>query len=165
MPGESASNLAETIFGCILRLTYPMKNLFISLLLTLGAITLFSGCSSGVERIGLRVELVKLERKADGSLLASLLFSNPNVGSLNVAKSTHTLLLNGKPAGVLETVEPVGLPAQQAVTSTAVLKRAAGAPEISGTATYQMASLIILSIYDDNTEKYKTSSSGSVVVP
>lgn len=141
-----------------------MKKLFISLLLAFGLITLLNGCSSGVERIGLRVDLVKLERKADGSLLASLLFSNPNIGSLNVAKSTHTLSLNGKPAGVLETTEPLGLPAQQTITTTVVLKRAAGVSELSGTATYQLSSVITLSIYDDNTEKYKTSASGTVAV-
>jgi len=142
-----------------------MKKLFMSVLLALGAITLLNGCSSSsVERIGLRVDLVKLERKADGSFLASLLFSNPNVGSLNIAKSSHTLLLNGKPAGVLETTEPVGLPAQQTATITAVLKGPPGIADLSGTATYQMASLITLSIYDSNTERYKTSSSGSVAV-
>lgn len=141
-----------------------MKKLFLSLLLALGVIALLNGCSSGVERIGLRVDLVKLERKADGSLLASLLFSNPNIGSLNVGKSTHTLLLNGQPVGVLETVEPLGLPAQQTVTTTLTLKGNAGAAAVSGTVTYQLASTITLNIYDDNTEKYKTSSSGTVAV-
>lgn len=140
-----------------------MKKLFLTLLLALGAITLFSGCSSNVERIGLRVDLVKLERKADGSLLASLLFSNPNVGSLNIGKSTHTLVLNGQPAGVLETEEPIGIPAQQTVTITVAPKGKAAAA-VSGTVTYQLASIITLNIYDDNREKYKTSSSGSISV-
>jgi hypothetical protein len=164
MAGGSASSLAETISGCILPLTYPMKKLFLSLLLALGVITLLNGCSSGIERIGLQVQLVKLERKADGSLLASLLFSNPNVGSLNLAKSTHTLLLNGHPVGVLETVEPIGIPAQQTLTTTVTLKGNAAAAAVSGTVTYQLTSTITLNIYDDNTEKYKTSSSGSVAV-
>ena len=141
-----------------------MKKLCLSLLLALGAITLLNGCSSGVERIGLRVDLVKLERKADGSFLASLLFSNPNVGSINVGKSTHTLVLNGQPAGVLETVEALGLPAQQTVTTTVTLKGTAGIAAVSGTVTYQLASTITLNIYDDNTERYKTSSSGTVAV-
>ena len=141
-----------------------MKNFFISCLLALGTIAFFSGCSSPVERIGVEVHLVKLEKKADGSFLASLLFANPNVGSLNIVKSTHALVLNGQPVGVLEITEPLGLPAQQAFTTTATLKRAAGAAAISGPATYQLSSSITLSIYDDSTERYKTNSSGTVTV-
>lgn len=139
-----------------------MKKL--SLLLILGCITLLAGCSSGVERIGVEVHLVKLERKADGSLLASLEFSNPNVGPLNLAKSTHTLSLNGQLAGVLDVVDVLGIPALRTVTVATPLKRAAGAPELSGSVSYQLSSLLTLNIYDDNTEKYKTTSSGSVVV-
>ena len=141
-----------------------MKKLFLPLLLALGVIALLAGCSSGVERIGVQVHLVKLERKADGSLLASLQFSNPNVGPLNIAKSTHTLLLNGQPVGALEVVEALGLPALQTFTVAVTLKHPAGAAALFGTVTYQMASSLTLNIYDDNTERYKTSSSGTVAV-
>ena len=145
--------------------TYPMKNqLFLSLLLALGAFALLPGCSSKTEQFGLQVQLVKLEQKADGSLLASLLFSNPNVGPLNVARSTHQLTLNGKPAGDLEVVEPIGLPAQQTATITVPLKRANGSADISGQLSYQLTSHMTVRVYDNATQRYKTSSSGTVSV-
>ena len=141
-----------------------MKKLLVSLLLALGVLTLLNGCSSSVERIGVEVHLIKLERKADGSLLASLQFSNPNIGSINLAKSTHQLTLNGKPAGMLDVTEALGLPAQQAITTTVSLRIANGSSELSGAVSYQLASTLTLSIYDDNTERYKTASSGTVKV-
>ena len=139
-----------------------MKKLF--LLLLLGVITLLNGCSSAVERIGLEVQLVKLEHKAGGSLLATLRFTNPNVGAINVAKSTHLLTLNGKPAGVLDITEPLGLAAQQAVTTTVTCKATNGSSDISGSVSYLITSTLTLSIYDENTERYKTSSSGTISV-
>lgn len=141
-----------------------MKKLFLTVLLLLGVIIQFTGCSSGVERIGLQVQLLKLERKADGALLATLQFSNPNIGSVNLAKSSHQVTLNGKPAGMIEISEPLGLPAQQAVTTAATLKPSAGLGDISGQVSYQLVSSLTLSIYDDNTERFKTSSSGTVTV-
>ena len=139
-----------------------MKKLF--LLLLLGAITLLNGCSSGVERIGLQVQLVKLEHKAGGLLLATLQFSNPNVGAINLAKSTHLLTLNGKPAGVLDVTEPLGLAAQKTATTSVTFKATNGAADLSGSVSYLITSTLTLSIYDDNTERYKTSSSGTVAV-
>lgn len=141
-----------------------MKKLLISLLLSLGIITLLNGCSTAVERIGVQVHLVKLERKADGSHLATLRFSNPNVGSINVAKSLHQLTLNGKPAGVLDVVDPLGLPAQQTVTATVSFRIAGGAADPAGSVSYQLASTLTLSIYDDDTERYRTTASGTVTV-
>ncbi len=141
-----------------------MKKLFLPLLLALGVITLFNGCSSGMDRIGLQVQLAKLERKADGTILASLLFSNPSVGAFNVVSSTHILVVNGHPVGVLDVGVPLGLPAQTTALATATLKRTAGAGEISGTVSYQLTSTLLMSIYDDKTERYKTSSAGTVVV-
>ena len=101
----------------------------------------------------------------DGSLVATLQFSNPNVGSINLAKSTHQLTLNGKPAGVIEITEPLGLPAQQTITTTVALKPAAGTALSSGQVSYQIVSNMTLSIYDESTERFKTSSSGTVTVP
>ena len=141
-----------------------MKKQFLALLLVLGVMTLLQGCAAKIDQVGLQVQLVKLERKADGSLLASLLFSNPNVGSRNVAKSSHQLTLNGKLAGELDIVEPLGLPALQTATVPVTLKRASGAAEVAGSVSYQLASLLTLSVYDDNVQRYKTSSSGTVVV-
>jgi hypothetical protein len=141
-----------------------MKRLFLALVLALGAIFLLPGCSSKIDQVGLQVQLVKLERKADGSLLASLLFSNPNVGPRNVVRSSHQLTLNGRPEGKLEIVEPLGLPALQTATITATLKRVTGAAEISGKASYQLASQLTLSVYDESTQSYKTNSAGDVLV-
>ena len=141
-----------------------MKKLFILTLLGLTVLGLFSGCSSGVERIGLQVQLVKLDKKANGSLLASLLLSNPNVSSVNVAKSTHQLTLNGRSAGILEVTEPVGIPAQQTTTITVSFTPVSGTADVSGPVSYQLASQLTLRIYDDDTERYKTSSSGTVTV-
>ena len=145
--------------------TYPMKNqLFLLLALAFGAFALLPGCSSKSDQFGLQVQLVKLEQKADGSLLASLLFSNPNVGPLNIARSTHKLTLNGQPAGNLEIVEPLGLPALQTATTTVTLARANGAVGVSGQVSYQLTSLMTLRVYDNTTQSYKTSASGTVSV-
>lgn len=141
-----------------------MKKLFLLVLVGLTALTVFNGCSSGVDRIGLQVHLVKLEKQANGSLVASLRFSNPNVSPVNLVKSTHQLTLDGKPAGSLIIAEPLGVPAQNAATMTVTFTPAGGSAAISGSVSYQLASLLILSIYDDDTEKFKTSSAGSVSV-
>lgn len=141
-----------------------MKKLFLLLLVSLTALTLFNGCSSGVERIGVQVDLVKLEKQANGSLTASLRFSNPNVGPINLLKSTHQLTLDGKPAGTIIISEPVGVPAQNTATVPVVFTPAGGLAAISGSVSYQLSSLLILSIYDDDTEKFKTSSAGTVTV-
>jgi len=45
-----------------------------------------------------------------------------------------------------------------------MFRRAAGAADISGTATYQLSSLVTLNIYAENNERYKTNSSGTVAV-
>ena len=140
------------------------KLLFIFLPLAFIALTLLDGCSSRTERIALQVQLVKLERKANGSLLASLLFSNPNVNGINVVKSTHQITLNGKPAGVLEVIEPLGLPAQQTTTTTVTFTPVTGTADVSGSVAYHLTSLLTLSIYDDDVERYNTSSSGTVTM-
>lgn len=142
-----------------------MKKLLLPLLFALAAVTLFQGCSSNNTLIGLQVQLVKLERKADGTLLASLQFSNPTVGSLNVFKSTHQLTLGGRPAGELEVVEPLGLPALQTVTTTATFRHGSRAADVSGPVSYRLESLLTLSIFNTTEQLYKTSSAGTVTVP
>src|ERR1035437_3203804 len=140
-----------------------MKKLIFSCLLALGAIALLQGCSSKVGQLSLRVQLVKLERKADGSLLASLLFSNPSVYPLNLKESTHQLSLNGIPVGDLVVVEPIGVPSMQTTTATVALTHRVGnAANVSGSVSYLLTSKLTLKIYDENDEKYKTSSSGTV---
>ena len=141
-----------------------MKKLFLPFLFLLGVFALCTGCSSGVDRIGLQVHVIKLERKADGSFLATLRFSNPNVGAINVGKSTHQLSLNGKPAGVLEVTEPIGLPAQQAVTTTVSFRPVGGSTGLAGEISYQLVSSLTLRIYDNSIEHFKSSSAGTVTV-
>ncbi len=141
-----------------------MNKYFLPFLFLIGAITLLTGCSSAIERIGVQVQLVKLEQQTDGSLLASLQFSNPNVNSLNVIRSTHQLALNGKSLGVLAVVEPLGLPAQQAITLTVAVKRSGGKSVVAGKSSYHLTSALTLSIYDTDENRFKTSSSGAVTV-
>jgi hypothetical protein len=143
-------------------LLHPMKKLFASLLLSLLALCLFSGCSSGVERIGLQVQLTKLVRTADGSLQATLVVSNPNIGSVNIAESTHELYLDGVAAGTLKIPTPIGLPAQQTSTMTAVFKSHRPVP--AGNVSYQVKSVLTMLVIDDDTETFKTSFSGRVTV-
>lgn len=139
-----------------------MKKLLCPLFLALVTACLFSGCSSGVERIGLQVQLSKLERKADGTAVATLVFSNPNIGSVNIASSSHELTLNGRAAGTLKVAKPLGMPPQQTITATATLQ--AKTSLSSGPASYQLKSVLVMSVLDDDTENYKTQSSGSVTV-
>lgn len=141
-----------------------MNKLFFSLLLSFTALAFISGCSSGIERIGLQVELVKLEKQTNGSVLATLRVSNPNVGPVNLIKSTHQLSIDGRPIAVLDVPEPLGVPAQNSATVAVAFTPAGGATVVSGTVSYQLTSLLILSIYDDDVEKFKTGSAGTVTV-
>ena len=142
-----------------------MKKFFLPFLLLLGVSILLNACSSRVDQISLQVNVIKLEHKADGNFLATLQFSNPNVGSVNVEKSTHQLFLNGKPAGVLEITEPIGLPAQQSVTTTATFRLTGLPADFSGAVSYQLVSSMLLRVFDDTTERCKSSSSGTVTMP
>lgn len=142
-----------------------MKKLLTSFLVTLAALALFAGCYSGVERLGIETHLTNLARQPDGSVLATLTFTNPNVGPVNIAESSHELSLNGRPAGTLKISDPLGVPAQQVGSVTVVLKPAAGATVPSGTLSYQIKSLLIFNLLDDDTEKHRTQSAGTVVMP
>jgi len=141
-----------------------MKKLLLSLLVATVALALLGGCSSKLAQIALQVHLVKIEKKTDGTFLASLEFTNPNVDPINLIKSTHQLTLNGLPAGVLDVAEPVGVPAQQRYLTAVVLKPSSATASIAGSVSYQLVSVLTLSIYDNDTEHYKTSSSGTVKV-
>jgi LEA14-like dessication related protein len=141
-----------------------MKKLLTSFLVTLAAITLFSGCSANIKRLGIEAHLTKLSRQTDGSIVATLAFSNPNVGSVNIAASSHEVSLNGRSVGTLNITEPLGIPAQQLGTLTAVLKPSANASVSAGSHSYQLKSLLIFNLLDDDTEKFRTQSTGTVVV-
>jgi hypothetical protein len=142
-----------------------MKKLLYFFLPVLGVVALLGGCASKPNLTELQVELVKLERSTDGSLVATLQFDNQSVYSLNIAASVHQLSLNGKPVGVLSIMDPLGLVAEKATQQTAVLKILGGVPPASGQATYQLSSTITLLLYDEQKEFYKTTQTGTIVVP
>lgn len=142
-----------------------MKKLLYFILPVLGVIALLSGCASHPKLSELNVELLKLERSADGSLVATLQFDNESVYAINVSVSIHQLSLNGKPVGVLSITDPLGLVAEKTTQQTAVVKLLGGAPLPSGPATYQLSSTLTLVLYDEQKEFHKTTHTGTIVVP
>jgi hypothetical protein len=142
-----------------------MKKLLYFFLPVLGMVALLGGCASKPNLSELEVELVKLERSADGSLVATLQFDNQSVYSLNIASSIHQLSLNGKPVGVLSITEPLGLVAEKPTQQTAVLKILGGASLAPGQATYQLSSTLTLLLYDEQKDVHKTTHTGTITVP
>jgi hypothetical protein len=141
-----------------------MRRLLIPLVLSLATLAAFTACTSRVPVSGLSVELLKLERASDGSVMATVQVDNATVIAFNIANSKHQLILNGKPAGTLEIKEPLGLPAQRNMPQTGRLVLTGGELP-SGNATYQLNSELALVLSGDKHEIQKFSTSGTVQVP
>jgi hypothetical protein len=141
-----------------------MTRLFTPLILCLALLVGLTGCHSGPELNGLAVELLKLERSPDGSIVATLQIDNSTVIAFNVGRSKHDILLNGRLVGTVEIDEPLGLPAQRNLPQTGKLKLAAGALT-PGQASYQLNSALTLILQGDSKEIHKITGTGTVEVP
>lgn len=141
-----------------------MKKTFALFFASLGLLALLAGCASSPKIRGLTVELAKLEQAADGTVIATLRYTNPNVVAYNVASSTHKLTLNGRSVGTITAEGAVGIPQQFTLTHTGRLKLANGATLPAGSAAYSMSSALILRLYGDATDKATFTNSGTVEI-
>lgn len=141
-----------------------MSRKFLPFLLVLALAGLFAGCSSHGPLNGISVDLIKLERVADGKVQATITINNSTVLAFNIGSSKHQVFLNGRAAGTFEIHEPLGLPAQRSMTQTATLDLTGDLPA-AGPADYRLESLLMLVLSGDSREKLKLSGTGTVAVP
>lgn len=139
-----------------------MNRLLLPLCL-LGAL-LLAGCSSSPALAGLQVELVSVERQADGAAIASVRLVNPTTVAYNVAGATHRLFLDERPLGTLEIKQPVGVPSQNVGLHTGRLALEKGATLPSGPAAYRLESRVVLVLWGDRQETAKLAARGRVTV-
>lgn len=128
---------------------------------------LVTGCGAPAAAFsGLNASLVKLERADDGSVLATLRFSNPNLAVYNVAKTVHRVTLDGATAGTIAIERPFGLPYSSSVEQTAVLRTEGAGAVATGrdSAAYRMDTTLTILVYGEETRVLKTGSSGTVSI-
>lgn len=144
-----------------------MKKPLALLIAFLGLLSLLAGCGSAPRINGLMVELVQLERAADGTFTATLRYTNPNVVAYNVARSTHKLTLNGRSVGTIVAQNPVGVPPQFTLMHQGRLKLSGDATLPAGAADYRMDTQLTLRLFGDAVEKADFHSAGTtqVVIP
>jgi hypothetical protein len=139
-----------------------MKQLLASLC-CLGAL-LLAGCSSAPPMAGLGLELASIERRTDGSAVATVRIVNPNTVAYNVASASHRIFLGDRAVGTLEISKPIGVPAQNVGLHTGPLKLESGAALPAGTVAYRLESRVTMVLWGDRSETNKLSGRGTVEV-
>lgn len=150
-----------------------MKRLLAPLfLLTLFAL-LPAGCNNPAKLIavGLKIEVTRLERTSDGTVLATWHVENSNVVAYLVAHVSHKIYLNGVYLGLTAEDEPMAIPATSSAGRTSRLTGGspAAAPAVAaavatGSGSYRVESAFIFRIYDDTVQKSELANSGTVPV-
>jgi hypothetical protein len=149
-----------------------MKNWLTPLLLVAALFTL-GACTSTSEIIstGLKIELTRVERAADGTVHVSWRVRNPNIVPYLVDRSIHRVKLDGLVLGTITDTARLGVPPQSPAdrTSTITPNGAMSAEQFAklvakGSASYQVDTTIYLLIYDDEVTKASLSATGTVPV-
>lgn len=134
----------------------------------------FASCHAGDSEIiarGLQIELVQVERAADGTVQVTWRMKNPNVVPYLVDHAAHKITLGGTLLGTVNDTARLGLPPQSQAERTNPLTPAG--PDAAGrvaqlagqgTATYQVDSTVFLLIVDDDIIKSVLTGTGSVPV-
>ena len=149
-----------------------MKQLITPFLLVGLLAAALAGCNSGqVVTVGLKVELIGIQRTGDGTVQVTWRVNNPNVVSYLLSETRHRIFLNGALVGSVVDTEPTAFPAQSHVDKTAKLTLAGAAAErglseaaAAGSAGYRVETQIIVQLYGDAYEKGNLSQSGTVPV-
>ena len=149
-----------------------MKQLITPFLLLGLLAALITGCSSGqIVTVGLKVELIRIQRAGDGSAQVTWRVNNPNVVAYLLSETRHRIYLNGTLVGTAVDAEPTAFPAQSSVDKTAKLTLAGSAAErglseavAAGSASYRVDTQVIVRIYGDSIEKGNLSHTGTVPV-
>ena len=117
------------------------------------------------------MEVVSLDRAADGSVSAAWRVANPNVVAYLISETSHKIYLDGILVGTIHDTEPLGVPASANADRTTPLKggAAAGARALTeaiarGSAGYRVDSQITIRVYDEMLEKAVLTNSGTVAV-
>lgn len=140
-----------------------MKNTLLALCAALALVVSFTGCGGHIP-VSVDLELVSLDRGADGNGKATLRFINRGIVAYNFKETTTRVLIDGKPVGMIAIKNAVGIPASAAVEQSGVFTADKGAAIPTGTARYQLDAQVTVTLYDDNVEKLKLTSSGTVVL-
>lgn len=139
-----------------------MNKLLASLCLL--GVGLLAGCSSSTPLAGIGLELASIERRSDGTAVATVRIVNPNTVAYNVAGATHRIFLNERAVGTLEISQPTGLPAQTVGLHSGPLKLESGATLPGGSASYRLESRVVLVLWGDRQETSKLTGRGTVAV-
>ena len=132
-----------------------------------------AGCHGGsnVISVGLKYELVQIEREADGSAQVTWRIVNPNIVPYLVAETEHRITLNGTTIGTTKQDGPIGVPAQQNVERTTKLKVAGASGDqairaalATGSASYALDSTITIRLYEEMIDRSKLTNTGTVKV-
>ena len=142
------------------------STLSVCLLLALGWLALLPGCSTThIQDTGVTIQVLRLERVADGTSTVQMLLINPSVVTFNIAESTHKLYLDGGLAGVVKITEPAGLPQQSQAMMSGSLRLDKGVTlPAGGTVHYRLESVLQIRLYGDTMETMKLSASGTAPV-
>lgn len=142
-----------------------MKPLLSSLLASLGLITLLAGCGSpNVSTTGLGIRLVTIEQASDGSAVATLRITNPNVVSYNFSKSNHRVFVDGRQVGTIAINRATGVPARSSAATQQGVFVAKDGPLPEGALNYRLESQIVLTLWGDKREDFRLQSSGTAQV-
>ncbi len=142
---------------------FPMKKTLLAFCAAFALVVSFTGCGGHIP-VSVDLELVSLDRGADGNGKATLRFLNRGIVAYNFKETTTRVLIDGKPVGTIAIKNAVGIPASAAVEQSGVFTAEKGAAIPSGTARYQLETQVTVTLYDDNTEKLKLLGSGTVVL-
>ena len=140
-------------------------------LLTLAAV-LLPGCSSHNSiTVGLKIELLGIERARDGTAQVTWRVTNPNLASYLLAETSHRIYLNGSLVGKTTDKEPMGVPAQLSTSRTTKLLVADQAAErilrealAAGSASYRVETQVTVRLYGDTIDRSGLTNSGTVPV-
>lgn len=143
------------------------------LLAFLAPLLLLASCAQPAKEItvGLKLEVTKIERAADGSVVVDWQVDNGNVVAYLVSRFTHKIYLNGTYLGKVAEDEPFAVPATTLTKRTSKLTDGdpAAADAVSmaaakGSGVYRIDCAVLFRIYDENTQPAHLTNSGSVPV-
>lgn len=143
-----------------------MKKIF-AVLCAAGLIVFLSSCSTykpGL--VGLKAELLSIERDQQGGATANWQLVNPNVVSYIVSESRHKVYVNGRFIGTATTKQPAGVPIRANIPQSGPISLDRNAGDVlgaaGGSATYRLDSDLTIQLYGEIYEKHASSAAGTV---
>lgn len=142
-----------------------MKSPFSSLLVALGLVALLTGCGTpNVSTTGLSIQLLTIAQATDGSAVATLRITNPNVVSYNFSKANHRVFVAGRQVGTIDINRATGVPAQSSAATQQGVFVPKNGPLPEGALDYRLESQIVLTLWGDKREDFRLESTGTAQV-